>query len=528
MLYHSTRSRDVLCGSKDAILKGLCADGGLYVSDDILGASVDMKKLMDLSYEEIVFEVFKVLLDDYTDEELRYCIERAYKGKFETEDLTPVTEIGDKYLLELYHGPTSAFKDMALCMLPQLMSRALKDENVMILTATSGDTGKAALSGFQDAEKIGITVYYPYQKVSDIQYLQMATAEGGNVNVAAVRGNFDDCQTGVKQIFAAMTDEIKEKYKVSLSSANSINVGRLVPQVIYYIEAYKQLVKRGVVSFGDKVDFVVPTGNFGDILAGYYAKVLGLPVGKLVVASNENNVLTDFFKTGVYNKNREFVKTISPSMDILVSSNLERMLFYAADCDCDYVAGLMKDLNEKGRFEVSEKVLNKLQATFDCGFATNEESKQAIADAYNNDRRLIDPHTACGYKVANDIADGKSGVAGAGSAAGAADAAVAGAGKAAATVILSTASPFKFAKDAYEAIFGAFDAAKAVIGADAVSLGADGEPDGFTYMNELSARTGDKIPEPLATLKSKEIRHKAVVDISEMADFAVKCLGCIK
>lgn len=486
MQYHSTRSRQVLCGSKDAVLKGLCPDGGLFVSDEILKASVDMKSLMDKSYEEIVYAVFKVLLDDYTDEELKYCISRAYKGKFETEDLTPVTEIGDKYLLELYHGPTSAFKDMALCMLPQLMSKALKGEKVMILTATSGDTGKAALSGFQDAENIGITVYYPYGKVSDIQYLQMATAEGGNVHVAAVRGNFDDCQTGVKKIFGTMTEEIRNKYNVSLSSANSINVGRLVPQVIYYIEAYKQLVKRGAISYGDKLDYIVPTGNFGDILAGYYAKLLGLPVGKLIVASNENNVLTDFLKTGIYDKNRDFIKTISPSMDILVSSNLERMLFYASGCDCEYVAGLMKDLNEKGRFEVKPEVFDKLREVFDCGYATNEESKQAIAKAFNEDHRLIDPHTACAYKVAEELHTGNK------------------------QVILSTASPFKFAKDAYESIFGLLE--------------KDASADGFAYMEALSAKTGEKIPEALASLKTKEIRHKDVVDIDGMADFAVKCI----
>ena len=487
MQYHSTRSNKELCGSKEAILKGLCPDGGLYVSDDILKASIDMKSLMDKSYEEIVYAVFKVLLDDYSDEELDFCISRAYKGKFETKELTPVTEIGDKYLLELYHGPTSAFKDMALCMLPQLMSKALRGEKVMILTATSGDTGKAALSGFQDAENIGITVYYPYGKVSDIQYLQMATAEGGNVHVAAVRGNFDDCQTGVKKIFADITEEIKTKYNVSLSSANSINVGRLVPQVVYYIEAYKQLVKRGAIQYGEKIDFIVPTGNFGDILAGYYAKVLGLPVAKLVVASNENNVLTDFIKTGIYDKNRDFIKTISPSMDILVSSNLERMLFYASGCDCDYVAGLMKDLKEQGKFTVNASVLKVLQEVFDCGFATNDESKQAIADAYNNDHRLIDPHTACGYKVANELKSGRK------------------------QVILSTASPFKFAKDAYESIFGSLTDGK--------------DDDGFAYMSALSEKTGEHAPEALSSLKTKEIRHKDVVDIDKMADFAVKCIA---
>lgn len=489
MLYHSTRSKAEPCGSKDAILKGLCTDGGLYVSDDILKASVDMKSLMDKSYEDIVFEVFRVLLDDYTDEELRSCISKAYAGKFETKELTPVTKLGKYWLLELYHGPTSAFKDMALCMLPQLMSKALKDEKVMILTATSGDTGKAALAGFQDAENIGITVFYPYQKVSDIQYLQMATQEGNNVNVAAVRGNFDDCQTGVKKIFAADSEKISREQKISLSSANSINVGRLVPQVIYYIESYKKLVQNGAVSFGDKVDFVVPTGNFGDILAGYYAKVLGLPVGKLIVASNENNVLTDFFKTGIYDKNREFVKTISPSMDILVSSNLERMLYYASGCDAEYVAGLMKSLSDTGRFEVSKDVLAFLQDIFGYGFADNEESKQAIRDAWNKDGRLIDPHTAVGYKVAEDIASDRP------------------------TVILSTASPFKFAKDAYEAIFGKLP---------------DKNADGFAYMDALSDKTGEKAPAPLASLKSKEIRHKSVVDIDGMEQFVFDSLNCLK
>ncbi len=496
MLYHSTRSKTELVGAKEAVLKGLCPDGGLYVSDDIAGAKPDMKALMGMEYEEIVYEVFRLLLTDYSDEELRDCIAKAYKGKFETSDLTPVTKIGSNYLLELYHGPTAAFKDMALCMLPQLMSKALKDEKVMILTATSGDTGKAALAGFRDAENIGITVFYPHGGVSDIQYLQMATAEGANVNVAAVRGNFDDCQTGVKQVFARCSDRIRAERKISLSSANSINVGRLVPQIIYYIEAYKQLMKDGAVAFGDPVDFVVPTGNFGDILAGYYAKVIGLPVGRLVVASNENNVLTDFFASGVYNKKRPFVKTISPSMDILVSSNLERMLYYAADGDCDYVAGLMKDLSEKGGFEVTDEVMARLDETFDAAYADNEESKAAIREAFEKDGRLIDPHTACGYKVAQRMEEDRKDCGESGNP----------------TVILSTASPFKFAKDVYEAIFGTFTK-------------EDGsEPDGFDYMKALAEKTGEKIPAPLAELKSKPVLHKSVVDIDEIEKFVVEGL----
>ena len=491
MLYHSTRSKKEMVGAKEAVLTGLCPDGGLFVSDDLFNVKPDMKALMDMEYEEIVYEIFRLLLTDYSDEELKDCIAKAYKGKFVTEDLTPLTEIGDDFLLELYHGPTAAFKDLALCMLPQLMSKALKDEKVMILTATSGDTGKAALAGFKDAENIGITVFYPHGGVSDIQYLQMATAEGANVNVAAVRGNFDDCQTGVKKIFAECSDEFREEKKISLSSANSINVGRLVPQIIYYIEAYKQLAKRNVVSFGDPVDFVVPTGNFGDILAGYYAKVLGLPVGRLIVASNENNVLTDFFANGVYNKKRPFVKTISPSMDILVSSNLERMLYYAADGDCDYVAGLMKDLSEKGSFEITDEVMAKLDETFDAAYADNEECKAAIREAYQKDGRLIDPHTACGYLVANRMEQDEEECGELGNP----------------VVILSTASPFKFAKDVYEAIFGELTT-------------DDGhEPDGFDYMHALAERTGHEVPASLAELKTKPILHKSVVDVDDMEDF---------
>lgn len=492
MLYHSTRSSQKKVSSKEAILQGLCPDGGLYVSDDIFNAGLDMKSLMELDYEQIVYEVFHALLDDYSADELKDCISKAYRGKFETEDLTPVSQIGDRYLLELYHGPTAAFKDMALCMLPQLMSKALKDEKVMILTATSGDTGKAALAGFRDAENIGITVFFPDGGVSDIQYLQMATAEGSNVNVAAVKGNFDDCQTGVKQIFARCSDTIRKDRRISLSSANSINVGRLVPQIVYYIEAYKQLMKRGAVSYGDKVDFIVPTGNFGDILAGFYAKALGLPAGRLVVASNENNVLTDFFTTGVYNKKRPFVKTISPSMDILVSSNLERMLYYAADGDCSYVAGLMKDLAEKGSFEVTDAVMEKLDETFDAAYADNEESKRAIRKAWEKDGRLIDPHTAVGYRVAELMEEDRK---------------EAGEAKVP-TVILSTASPFKFAKDVYEAIFGPLHE----------------NADGFDYMAALAEKTGESIPKPLAELKAKPVLHKSVLEIGEMEQFVIDSL----
>lgn len=474
MLYHSTRNREKSYTSKEAILKGLCDDGGLFVSDELKDVKIDIRDLQNLSYEEILLRIFRVLLSDYSEEELSDCAMTAYQGKFETEDLTPVTVIGNRYLLELYHGPTQAFKDMALCMLPKLMSKALQGtgKKVMIVTATSGDTGKAALSGFRNAENIGITVFYPHGKVSDIQYLQMTTEEGGNCFVAGVNGNFDTCQTGVKEIFG-------QSPELCLSSANSINVGRLVPQIVYYFEAYKKLLQKGMICPGQTVDFCVPTGNFGDVLAGYYAKLIGLPVGRLIVASNENKVLTDFIRTGTYDRNREFVKTISPSMDILISSNLERYLYYASGCDCDYAASLMKDLKEKGTFTVSEKVLSAIRSDFDCGFATNEESKEAIREAYQKDHRLIDPHTAVAYHVSRE----RKGT----------------------TVILSTASPYKFAKDVYEAIFGA------------CSL-----KDGFAYMDALYEKTGEKIPEALSVLRDKAPIHKDVVDPEEMKSFVVK------
>lgn len=483
MLYHSTRSKDKMYTSKTAILKGICEDGGLFVTDELGELQPDLSGFEDLSYEELAERILLCLIPDYSDAELRTCIRKAYEGKFACKELTPVTRIGSRYLLELYHGPTSAFKDMALCMLPQLMSVALKDEDrrIMILTATSGDTGKAALSGFAGAENIGITVFFPHEKVSDIQHLQMVTQEGDNVSVAAVHGNFDDCQTGVKNIFAEMSRTAEEEYGVSLSSANSINVGRLVPQVVYYFESYRQLVKKGAVRYGEKIDFCVPTGNFGDVLAGYYAKMLGLPVGKLIVASNENKVLYDFLKTGIYNRNREFVKTISPSMDILISSNLERLLYYASGMDCDKVAEWMEQLKETGEFRVPGPIMDEIRTVFDCGYVTNEGSRQAIKRAWEEDGRLIDPHTAVGYQVASEN-PGK-------------------------TVILSTASPFKFAEDVYRSIFG-----------DEVL------EDGFAYMRKLSKKTGETVPEALAGLKEKAVLHRDIVDIDEMSEFVERAI----
>ena len=376
MIYHSTRSLENGVNAREALLKGLCDDGGLYVSDELLTCVLTPDMLKGLTYRETALRVFSVLLSDFTKTELAEGIERAYADNFASVAVTPVTRVGDEFLLELHHGPTSAFKDVALCMLPQLMSAALKDtgRRVMIATATSGDTGKAALSGFMNVPGIGITVFYPHGKVSDIQYLQMATQEGRNVAVAAVEGNFDDVQSTVKKIFASDLRQELADEGVELSSANSINIGRLVPQVVYYFDAYRQLVEANEVEQGAKVDFCVPTGNFGDVLAGYYAYRMGLPVRHFIVASNANNVLTDFLTTGVYDRNRPFVKTITPSMDILISSNLERMLYYASEGDTALIARLMENLRNEGVFRVEGEMLERIRSLFKCGARTAASS----------------------------------------------------------------------------------------------------------------------------------------------------------
>ena len=484
MKYHSTRSEKAYFDSRDAILKGLCDDGGLFVTDDMDGEKLDPRALIDKEYRELAFDIMKRFLSDMDEKSLKDAIASAYDDKFASRLITPVTPLGNDWLLELYHGPTCAFKDVALCMLPRLMSIALKDrdEKLMIVTATSGDTGKAALEGFRDASGIAISVFYPYQKVSDIQYLQMATQEGSNTFVGAVRGNFDDCQTEVKRIFSSDIVPELEGSGVYLSSANSINIGRLIPQIVYYADAYRQLMAKGELLPGDPVDFCVPTGNFGDVLAGYIAKRMGLPVRKLIVASNENNVLTDFLNTGVYDRRREFKKTISPSMDILVSSNLERMLYYESGGDCELTAGLMKDLSEKGYFRISDEMLSGIRESFDCGYASDDEAREAIKDSYESYDRVVDPHTAVAIKVAEDCR--KRGAAG--------DCPM---------VILSTASPYKFASDVYASIFGG----AAVSGQEAMDL--------------LYEKTGEPIPRALRDLQKKPILHKEVLDIREMKNF---------
>ncbi|HIU04166.1 MAG TPA: threonine synthase [Candidatus Coprousia avicola] len=492
-LYHSTRSRAHACSAKQAIRTGLAPDGGLFVSDALGTQKVDVDTLADKDYAAIAREVLGLLLPDYTADEIAACVDEAYTGTFASPEVTPVVDIAPvggegaphAHVLELYHGPTSAFKDVALQMLPRLMARAQAGagagERIMIVTATSGDTGKAALAGFADAPGCGITVFYPEGKVSRVQELQMTTQAGANVAVAAVRGNFDDAQSAVKRIFAdrALADRLASA-GVVLSSANSINVGRLVPQVVYYFASYAQLLRAGAIAAGDAVEFCVPTGNFGDVLAGYYAKMLGLPVERLIVASDKNNVLFDFLTTGVYDRNRPFFTTTSPSMDILISSNLERMLYYVSDGDCELIAGLMADLAETGRFEVPPALLAKIRETFACGWADEDEVAGAIAACWRDNAYLIDPHTACGYHVMEQLPAAPG---------------------AAARVLLSTASPYKFPRAVLQA------------------LGAEVPADDFACMRALEEATGTTAPAQLAALEAAAVRFADVVDVPGMGAY---------
>ncbi len=474
-LYVSTRNEEIKATAKQTILKGIAPDGGLFVRPDLDSIKVDLQKIVDQNYLQNAAYILKNLLPDYTEDELELCIQNAYGHSFSRAEITPLRKVDDVYVLELFHGPTSAFKDVALTLLPQLMSTALKSTNrkAMIMTATSGDTGKAAMSGFQDVEHIAIEVFYPHNKVSQMQYRQMATQEGKNVKVFAIQGNFDDAQTTVKQLF--MDQDLNEKAAkqgVMLTSANSINVGRLVPQIVYYFEAYKDLVKENAIQLGDKVSFSVPTGNFGDVLAGYYAYLMGLPVEKFYVASNSNKVLTDFLKTGIYDKNREFIQTISPSMDILVSSNLERLLYYMSGKDTELVAKWMNDLNTTGRYDVGSEVLAKIQALFVGDFVTDEQTKQIIRQVYEKTDVVLDPHTAIGYKVAKERADRP-------------------------VVALATASPYKFSIDVLDA------------------LGQESN-DEWDALRKLSSICQDEVPAPLAQLETKEILHKEVIAVDQM------------
>ena len=479
--YHSTRGRTLSCSSKVAIRTGIAPDGGLFVSDELGTQQVDISSLADKSYFEIAQDVLGMLLNDYTAEEISACVDEAYRGTFASEEVTPLVKLDaapgadapQTYVMELFGGPTSAFKDVALQMLPRLMARtSAKDggaERIMIVTATSGDTGKAALAGFADAPGTGITVFYPEGKVSRVQNLQMSTQEGDNVAVCGIRGNFDDAQSAVKRIFA--DKELAERLEAAgtvLSSANSINVGRLVPQVVYYFAAYAQLLRAGAIEAGDAVEFCVPTGNFGDILAGYYAKQMGLPVGRLVCASNKNNVLTDFLRTGTYDARRTFYKTTSPSMDILISSNLERLLYHVSGSS-EKVAAWMQELSRTGKYTVDAETLAKIQESFAAGYADDAEGAAEIKARFDEDNYLCDTHTAVAFHVAE---------------ANRSDAPM---------VVLSTASPFKFPRDVLTA------------------LGVEAPASDFAAMAALTAKTGAEAPASLSELDKLEVRFKTVL-----------------
>ncbi len=482
MLYHSTRSESRLVSGKQAILEGISPDGGLYVSDQLLNASMDIAKLCSQDYQATARDVLQLLVPDFTEDEINSCVAGAYGTNFDDAAITPLTPLADEWLPELFHGPTSAFKDVALQMLPQLMSCARPSQSggIMVVTATSGDTGKAALEGFADVAGTGVTVFYPYGKVSDVQRLQMVTQRGNNLAVCAVEGNFDDAQTEVKAIFAdrARAERLAHS-NVSLSSANSINIGRLIPQVVYYFDAYAQLVRRKAITLGEKVEFCVPTGNFGDVLAGYYAMLLGLPVAKFIVASNANDVLVDFITHGVYDRRRPFIKTISPSMDILVSSNLERLLYYLSGGDCELVASLMQQLAEQGHYQVPRKLLKKIQDSFSCGCADDEATRTTIRVTWEHERVLLDTHTAVGRYVMSQ--EPQSHVQ---------------------RILLSTASPFKFPADVLKALH----------------VSVEGM-DGFACMDALSHLSGITPPAQLSDLRTADIVHDGVCKVEDMGSF---------
>ena len=493
VMYKSTRSDAAPITASAAILKGLADDGGLFVPTVVPALDRSFEELAGMNYKEVAYEVMKLVLTDFTQEELRGCIDKAYGENFDTAKIAPIKDESGTYFMELFHGPTIAFKDMALQILPHLMTTAAKknhlDRKIVILTATSGDTGKAALAGFAGVPDTKIVVFYPKDGVSAIQKRQMVTQQGDNTCVIAAEGNFDNCQSGVKQIF---TDEaLREKMEAAgyqFSSANSINIGRLVPQIVYYVWAYTRLLRNRRISSGDEVNFVVPTGNFGDILAAYYAKAMGIPVHRLICASNSNKVLFDFFRTGIYDRNREFILTSSPSMDILISSNLERLIYHIAGDNAAVNAQLMKDLSEKGVYRISDEMRSKLDC-FYGGYADEDQTADAIRLMYENHRYVIDPHTAVAASVyaqyQTETADETP------------------------TVIVSTASPFKFETSVMRA------------------LGKETDMDDLDLADELARTAGVPVPQAVASLRGAKILHKGVCgkDKASMQSMVEKFLG---
>lgn len=496
MQFKSTRDTSVSVSSAMAIKTGLSPDGGLFLPEAIPHVDLDtIGNLASMSYNERAKKILSLFLTDFTDDELTDCVNKAYnREKFETDEIAPVYKTTDGvYFLELWHGPTCAFKDMALQILPHLLSKSIKKtgetKEVVILVATSGDTGKAALEGFKDVDGTRIIVFYPAEGVSDIQRRQMITQEGNNVDVAAVVGNFDDAQSGVKKIFTDTEyNDMLVRNGFMLSSANSINWGRLVPQIVYYFSAYANLVKNAEIELGDKVNFVVPTGNFGNILAGYYAKEMGLPVNKLICASNENNVLTDFIETGIYDRNRKFKTTISPSMDILISSNLERLLFIVTNGDDKRIADWMNALKDEGKYEVTEEVKYKVKDAFYAGCCSDTETLNEIKKVESENSYVMDTHTAVAKKVYEDYKKATN--------------------DETKTVIVSTASPFKFADSVLSAI------------KEEVSSTNE-----FEMLAELSEAASAAIPKPLATLEEKPVIFTTTCEKEEMYDVVSQMLN---
>ena len=493
LVYHSTRNSEETATASEAILKGLTSDGGLFVPDSIPKLNVSLEDLTQMSYQEIAYAVMKEFLTDFTEEELKTCINNAYDSKFDTEEIAVTKKVDGAYYLELFHGATIAFKDMALSILPHLLVTSARKNNVkneiVILTATSGDTGKAALAGFADVPGTKIIVFYPKSGVSPIQEKQMVTQKGDNTYVIGIKGNFDDAQTGVKKMFSN-----KELAKVmndngfQFSSANSINIGRLVPQVVYYVKAYADLLKQGALKAGEPMNVVVPTGNFGNILASYYAKQMGIPIGKFVCASNKNKVLFDFFETGKYDRNREFYVTTSPSMDILISSNVERMIYRIAGNDAKQCAKFMAALTKDGEYVITDAMKAELSEFFGA-FGSEEETAVKIKEVYDKEGYVMDTHTAVAavaydkYKAATG--DDKT-----------------------PTVIASTASPYKFTRSVMDAIDPAYDA-----------------EDDFELVDELNKVSKTAIPKAIEEIRTAPVLHDTVCETAAMEDEVKKILG---
>lgn len=496
MLYNSTRNSSIKVSSAEAITQGISSEGGLFVPESIPSVSLEeIASLGDMSYADRAAYVFSKYLTDFTEAEIHYCTDNAYNTKnFESDSIAEISHLFDgTYMLELWHGPTCAFKDMALQILPYFLTTSAKkinlDKKIVILVATSGDTGKAALEGFKDVEGTQILVFYPEQGVSPMQKRQMKTQEGENVGVCALKGNFDDCQNGVKMIFT--DNDVKtelDKSGMMFSSANSINWGRLVPQIVYYISAYAELVKDGEITLGDKINIVVPTGNFGNILAAYYAKHMGVPVNKLICASNINNVLTDFIKTGVYDRNRQFYATCSPSMDILISSNLERLLYLMTDRNDAVINEWFTLLAKEGKYEVSDEIKAKLADEFYGGFCDDEQTKATISEIYNKFSYTCDTHTAVAVKVYEDYKRET--------------------GDTTKTVIASTASPYKFSASVLEAVEG-----------------KKSDIDEYEMVDKLADLSNIPVPEALATLKNKPERFNDSINKDDMKAYVLNNLG---